>query len=105
MPPERSCCPGGSARQRSRVKALVFFLWLYVLWQVGLNAWYYIEYFFLSSPPDSLNPELRASLERFVRHSLASTVSGSISVLLQSAVIIWAIGHLRSSLIQDEFDA
>lgn len=99
------CGLGLRTRQRSRLKALVFFLWAYILWSVSLNIWFYIDHFFLSSPPDSQIPEVLESLQRSARHSLANTVLSSIRVILESAVIIWIIGQLSSSLIQDEFDA
>jgi hypothetical protein len=99
------CGLGLQTRQRSRLKVLVFFLWIYMLWSVGLNAWFYIDHFFLTSPPDSKFPELLQNLERSAQHRLANTVSNSIRIVLESAVIIWLIGQLSSSLIQDEFEA
>ena len=99
------CGLGLRSRQRSRLKALVFFLWLYIVWSVGLNVWFYVDHFFLSSPPDSQYPALLESMERSARHSLANTVSGSIRVVLESAAIIWLIGQFSTPLIQDEFEA
>jgi len=99
------CGLGLRNRQRSRLKALVYFLWLYMVWSIGLNVWFYVDHFFLSSPPDSQFPELLESMERSARHSLANTVSGSIRVVLESAAIVWLIGQFSTHLIQDEFEA
>ena len=97
------CGLGLRTRQRSRLKALVFFLWIYILWSVGHNVWFYIDHFFLTAPPDSPYPRLLETLERSERYRLANMVTSSIRVALESAVLIWMIGQLSSSLIQDEF--
>lgn len=98
------CGLGLRSRRRSRLRALVFFLWLYIVWSVGVNAWFYFDHFFLSSPPDSEFPAMLESLERSARHSLGNTVSISIKIVLESAAIIWLIGQLSTSLIRDEFE-
>ena len=99
------CGLGVRNRKRSRLNALVLFLWLYIVWSVGLNVWFYVDHFFLSSSPDSQFPELLESTERSARHSLANTVSSSIRVVLESAAIIWLIGQFSTPLIQDGFEA
>jgi len=98
------CGLGLRNRQKSRLRVLVFFLWLYIVWSVGLNVWFYLDHFFLSSPLDSQFPELLERMEQAARQSLANTVMASIKVVLESAAIIWLIGQLSTSLIQDEFE-
>ncbi len=97
------CGLGLRARQRSRLRALVFFLWLYVLWLVGVTVWWHIEYFFMSSIIDR-SPDMLEGLERIGRSRTATLVSLSIHSVLQIAVILWAIGHLSSSMIREQFE-
>ena len=98
------CGLGVRARQRSRLRALVFFLYVFILWSVGLLFWSYYEYFLLTPPFETRDPALLESLERLARNRVASMVFGTIRVVLESAFIIWAIGHLSSSMIREQFE-
>ena len=98
------CGLGVRNRKRSILKALVFFLWLYIAWSIGLNVWLFVEHFYLSSAVDSQNPEVLESFERSARFRLANTVSGSVRIVLESAAIIWLIGQFSTPLIQEEFE-
>ena len=99
------CGLGVRNQKRSRLKALVFFLWLYIVWLVGLNVWFYVNHFFLSSSLDLQSPDLLEHMERSSRFGLVNTVSNSIRVVLESAAIIWLIGQLSTPLIQDGFES
>lgn len=89
------CGIGLLKRQRSRLKALVVFLWLYIAWsfaQVALSHFL----FFKTGIPD---------LSDKMQYSLGLNISLSIRVILESALIIWVIRQFSTALIQEEFEA
>jgi len=98
------CGLGLRRRDRSRLKALIFFLWLYIFWSVGMNVWSYIDHFYLSSSPETQYSELLESLERSARSRLANAISQSIRVVAESVIVVWVIGQLSSRLLRDEFE-
>ena len=98
-----SCGLGMRKRSMSALKALVFFLWLYVIFRVGLNIWSYVDQFFMTSPPNIDIPALVESLERSARQRFARAVFTSTVVVLECTAVFWLLGQLSSSLIQDEF--
>ena len=91
------CGLGLRKRRRSRLKALVVFLWLYVVWRVGQNIGTYFILDWVSA--------LETGLSDRMKFTLALNIATSIRVVLESALIIWVIGQLSKPLIQEEFEA
>jgi hypothetical protein len=89
------CGIGLLRRQRSRLKALVVLLWLYIAWSFAQVAWSHFL-FFKTGIPD---------LSDKMQYSLGLNISISIRVILESALIIWVIRQFSTALIQEEFEA
>jgi len=95
------CGIGLLRRQRSRLKALVVFLWLYIAWSVAQVAW---SHFLFFDQLSSLQTGI-LDLSDKMQYSLGLNISISIRVILESALIIWVIGQFSTALIQEEFEA
>ena len=90
------CGLGLRKRRRSRLRALVVFLWLYVIWRVGQNIGTYFILDWVSAFETGLSDRMK--------FTLALNITTSIRVVLESALIIWVIGQLSKPLIQEEFE-
>ena len=95
------CGIGLLRRQRSRLKALVVFLYLYIAWTVAQVAWSYFQIFDQLS---SLQTGFSDLSDR-TQYALGHTISNSIRVILESALIIWVIGQFSKPLVLEEFEA
>ena len=91
------CGLGLRKRRLSRLRALVVFLWLYVVWIVGQNIGTYSILDWGSA--------FETELSDMMKFTLVLNISASIRVVLESALIIWVIGQLRKPLVQEEFEA
>lgn len=93
------CGLGLRKRQRSRLKAFIVLLWLYIAWSIGFNVW---NYYLFVDQLSSLGMPVSESLK--MQFVLASTVSESIKVILLSALFIWLIRQFSTDLVQEEFE-
>lgn len=102
------CGLGLLSRDRGRLRLLVVFLWIYILWSVGMNVWTYIDHIFVSPATTSLewaSEDMLKSIELRSRYRVSSAIVRSIWVIVQSFFIVWVIDKLSSKLIQNEFRA
>jgi hypothetical protein len=91
------CGVGLQKRRRSRLRALVFILWLYVLWRVSQNIGTYLILDWGSAFETGLSDRMK--------FTLALNITTSIRVVLESALIIWVIGQFSKPMIREEFEA